>query len=648
MKPSFPLRPRAGHRRPAGVFAALGILMIGLPCGAVGQSVVMRELDRFLRQHLAEIPIPGFSAVVVQGDEIIFARGYGVEVVGGNRPLTSRSPIAIGSLTKSFTAVAIMQLVERGLVDLDTPVVEYISWFRTADRRGAEITLRMLLTNTSGIPSQDRWMFSRDTAEAAIEAEVRGLSSVALTRTPGQSFEYANENWSVAGVVLSEVTGMAYSAYMQRYVFDPLQMRQATTALADFARKGVLRGHYVGPDRVEPAGPRFLAVGLPAGSELRASAEDMGNYLIMLLNGGLFHGTRLLQQESVATLLEPAIRFTATMPEMGVYGEEAAYAMGWALVQADGRLIIQHGGDALVMGSWAIIDPNARTAACVLYNGPGLDPYRYKSKLWLVNNLLHIVAGEPISDYGLPQEGDPTANDFDLPPSSFAEYVGSYVSADGFRMRIAEDTAQERLLLNMQAGDIRYAYELDFASATSVVLRNLSGGSVASFTMTPDGQVTGLRGGLPGGVYRKRSVEELAGSREIESPDGTVVFIVPRAWSVQWTGNRFEAHDSADPATTLRGIARRSSSAGPAFGLALPGDDATDVYERTETVGRYVWREVMWSDGVGDDRRQHLTAVTADAGVEFEIALGCRYGQLTTAIRQVVFPLMEDVDLRRR
>ena len=123
----------------------------GWPSPVGAQPPVTAALDRFLTRHLAEIPVPGFSVVVVRNGAVIFQKGYGVEVAGRRKPMTVESPVAIGSLTKSFTAVAIMRLVERGAIDLDAPVVKYLPWFQTADRRGGEITVRMLLHNTSGI-----------------------------------------------------------------------------------------------------------------------------------------------------------------------------------------------------------------------------------------------------------------------------------------------------------------------------------------------------------------------------------------------------------------------------------------------------------------------------------------------------------------
>ncbi len=620
--------------------AVLASVALNVASAQKQPASVPQALDRFLNQHLADIPNPGFSAVVVQNGRVIFQKGYGVEVAGGRTPLTARSPIAIGSQTKSFTAVAIMKLVEEGKVDLDAPVVRYLPWFRTADRRGAEITVRMLLHNTSGIPSADRGLYGQETDESAIEREVRGLSRVPLVRAPGKSFEYSNENWGVAGAIITAVSGLPYSTYLEREILEPLGMTRSSTALARFSQIGALWGHSAGPDGVMPAAPRFLAVALPAGSEFRASAEDMGRYLVMLMRGGATERGRLLREESVRQLFVPGSFTTVSMPEMGMIGGRSGYAMGWAVLEADGRTLIHHGGDAIVMGSWTMIDTVTKTAASLLYNGPTLDPYRYPSKVWVVNNLLHIAAGEPLSELGRPRESDPTLNDFELPADRLERYVGTYVSEEGQRLAITKAPAGDRLRLDMTAGSIRYSYDIDFASDASAVLRNIGGGAVTNFLVTPGGQVTGLAGGVPGGVFRKRSPAELARIQELRSPTGRLLIQLPKGWRVVWTGDAFEAWDSADSASVIRG-----SLAGPA--AADSGPPAAGARQRSETVGRFEWREWWWTDGEGDGRRQRMTATTSEGGVAVRLSLAARAGGMTALVRDALVPLMTSIDMGR-
>lgn len=603
--------------------------VVAAPAGLPAQSPVAR-IDAFLARHLKEIPNPGFSAVVVKDGKVIFSKGYGVEVQGRPAPLTSRSPIAIGSQTKSFTAVALMKLVEQGKLDLDQPVVKYLPWFRTADRRGGEITIRMLITNTSGLPSQDRWLFDRDTDESAIERGVRDLSRVPLVRAPGKSFEYANENWTVAGAVITAITGKSYSAYLEDEVLRPLGMTQSSTALARFPAIHALWGHMATADGVVPAGPRFIAVALPAGSELRVSADDMGRYLAMFLNWGRVGGGQFLSEASIRKLYVPSTITTASMPEMGMMNEKVGYALGWLVGQADGRTLIHHGGDAITMGSWTVIDTAKRVAASLLYNGPALDAYRYPGKVWVVNNLLHLALGEPLSDFGNPREKDPTLNSYELPDSLAGRYLGTYLAEEGQKVVISREKGAG-LRLDVSMGPMSTSYHVDFASEASAVLRNISLNPVMAFTITPNGRVTGLSGGLPGGVYRHRTTEELARIRTWTSPSGRLGVELPRQWEVRWSGETFTARDPADTAVVVRGGLNAAADTLP------PGGGPV----RLESIGRYEWRR-WWSADAG---RQRSMTVARDGPDLISLRVDAPAGRLTPILRDVVVPLQQTIEV---
>lgn len=608
------------------------VILLTIADGAIAADSA--EIDRFLQAHLERIPVPGFSVVIVDGDEVVYGKGFGLERVDSEEPMTSRSSVAIGSLTKSFTAVAVMQLMEEGLVDLDAPVTRYVPWFRTADGRQNEITIRRLLNNTSGIPSRDQWLFRVDSSEQAMERSVRELSNVKLSRQPGASFEYCNENWILLGLVVANLSGKSYSDALQERVLDPLRMTRSTTALDRFPSIGVLYGHHSRVAQMRPAAARFLGEALAAGSELRASASDLGNYLAMLMGGGLFQGQRVLSEDSVDQLFSPAISFQVDMPEMGLTGETAAYGMGWIITEIDGRRVIHHGGDAIVMGSWTMLDLDRRLAVAVLYNGPGLDPYRFPSKLWLANNLLHLAAGEPLSDFGMPDEEDPHANDFVLPVASLERYAGTYVSAEGFRIDIQRGSATEGLIFRTKSGAIEEERELDFLSESAVVLRNLTGSRTASFTLTGDGEVTGLVGGFAAGGYRRVDDSRVKQLPTHQSPDGTTTLSLPSDWKVEWEGDSFQASSQSARGVSLSG-GRGAQWARLAEGVRRPALPAS------ETMGGRTWEKLLWRQ----PGQQHLLLSTSEGQGRYFILLSTPSGSLTSVARDVLLPLLSDLEL---
>jgi CubicO group peptidase (beta-lactamase class C family) len=167
--------------------------------------------------------IPGVSLAITQQDQIVHLRGFGVADPSG-RQMTAQTPMIIGSLSKSFTAMGIMQLVEAGRIDLDAPVQRYLPWFRVEPLPisvggrdvSSLITLRHLLNQVSGFSqlSGEKMMTDGDTSYSALERNVRALSKEHLDRPVGSSFEYSNTNYVVLGMVIQVVSGQSYEAYI--------------------------------------------------------------------------------------------------------------------------------------------------------------------------------------------------------------------------------------------------------------------------------------------------------------------------------------------------------------------------------------------------------------------------------------------------
>ena len=173
--------------------------------------------------------IPGASLAIVEEDVIVYQRGFGHAHPGGATP-TPQTPFFIGSLTKSITALAVMQLVEAGKVELDAPVQRYLPWFRVADpQASAQITVRHLLKQTSGLPVLPGMinLANFDGSTDAAERQVRALSKLKITRPVGSKWEYSNLNYNVLGLIIEAASVEAYEDYIQTHVFTPLGMHHS-------------------------------------------------------------------------------------------------------------------------------------------------------------------------------------------------------------------------------------------------------------------------------------------------------------------------------------------------------------------------------------------------------------------------------------
>ena len=306
----------------------------------------INPLDQYLEQLQKSHIMPGFSVVVVQGEEVVFRKGYGTEYADENRPMTAAISTAVGSLTKSFTSLAVMQLAEEQKIDLDQPVVTYLPWFRTANKTLSDkITVRMLINNTSGLRSTQ--IRNREISDKAIENMVRSFESVYLTNEPGTSYEYSNEGFSLAGLLIQEVTGMPYDRYLEEFIFKLLEMDRTINDPDEFSKLHVLYGHYHGISSAIPvhSEEELLREFSPAGSMMRSSATDLGNYLLALLNGGRYKNRQIISEESIRAMWEPNSSFPGISIEDGGENLPFHYGLGWFVGELDGKEYIFHGGN---------------------------------------------------------------------------------------------------------------------------------------------------------------------------------------------------------------------------------------------------------------------------------------------------------------
>ncbi|WP_148086339.1 serine hydrolase [Micromonospora sp. HM5-17] len=319
----------------------------------------------YLRRHMSALRIPGLAYAVVHGDRVVDQGAWGVD--GDGAPLTVETPFVLGSVSKSFTALAVMQLVEAGQVELDAPVRRYVPWFRLADESAAaRITVRQLLIQTSGLPQvaalglTDRY----DNTPGALARSVRDLAAVRPTAEPGATHQYSDANYQILGVLVEEVTGQTYAEYLRRNVLDPLRMtRSAATEAEARAIGGIPAGHryYLGrPRRFDPP---FDGSGISDGF-LAASPADLTHYLIAQLNGGRYGDRQVLSAAGVAQLHAGQV---AT-------GGTGRYALGWRddVLSGLGDRVVWHAGATANFFGHLLVLPDSELAVVVLANSYSL------------------------------------------------------------------------------------------------------------------------------------------------------------------------------------------------------------------------------------------------------------------------------------
>ncbi len=271
---------------------------------AANSFIGQAEIDAYVERSMARLQLPAVAIAVVEGDEIVHVRGFGRALATGGPP-TAQTPFFIGSLTKSITALAVLQLVEAGRIELDAPVQRYLPWFRVADpHASALITVRHLLHQTSGLPTATGELpladFDGDPRAAVRQA--RALASCELAHAPGAVCVYCNMNYNLLGLVVEAAGGETYAEYVHRHIFVPLGMHHTYVHKAAAAQHGLALGHQLWFWRPRPASDLPIPAGsLPSGQVI-SCAEDMAHYLIALLNGGRYGREQVLSPPGVAEL----------------------------------------------------------------------------------------------------------------------------------------------------------------------------------------------------------------------------------------------------------------------------------------------------------------------------------------------------------
>ncbi len=370
-----------------------------------------RFFDTFYRSQATELDMAGSVVVLVEGDEIVFSRGYGHADAAGMRPVDpAHTLFRNGSVSKLFTWTAVMQLVELGLIDLDRDVNAYLAGtdIQIPATYDAPITMRHLMSHTAGFEDGTVGiLFARDETELVPIAERLAETMPQRVRPAGEAPAYSNWGAALAGVIVEEVSGLSFNDYVEERIFVPLGMESATfreplseaqtAALAEGVRRS--SGLWTAQD--------FELIGNfgPAGS-MSVTGEDMAPFMIAHLNAGAYGDARILSAETTAQMHSRLYTQSDALPGM---------AHGFYEHIENGHRLIAHGGDTMWYHSNLVLFPEAEIGLFVSTNYPDGTSFR--------GNIVEAFMDEFFpseSDAGVSPAGE-SVEGVDL-----SEYAGSY------------------------------------------------------------------------------------------------------------------------------------------------------------------------------------------------------------------------------
>jgi len=435
----------ARPRRAAGPCGLVIVTVLAL--GATALPALAQDPARMAQVVSARAGEDGFSGAVLvaRGGEVLLDQGAGFANREWSVPNDGDTKFRLGSLTKQFTAVAVLLLRERGQLDLDAPVK---TWLPDAPAAWDAVTVRQLLSHTAGLPDFTRLedYEARKTASTTTEDLMARFRDLPLTFTPGERFAYSNSNYVVLTAIIEAASGQSYAEFVQANLFGPLGMADSGYDRADVILPRRAAGYADGADGPVNAG--YIDMSVPSGAGgLYSTPHDLLKW-----EEGLFGG-RLLTPDSLALLTTPV---------------RSGYALGLLATQADGRTLVWHNGAVDGFRSYMAYDPAARTAVIVLGNQEG----DVADKLGA--DLAALSIGRSVT---LPSERRAIA----LAPDKLRQYEGVFELAPSFALTVfvqdgrlmVQATGQAPAVLSAEGKD---AFYLTIVDARISFTRNADGG----------------------------------------------------------------------------------------------------------------------------------------------------------------------------
>jgi len=370
---------------------------------------LMQRVGAFVDARLPRWHAPGVVVGLSDRERTLGVAAHGWADLAARRPMAPSDRFQIGSISKSFAAIILLQEVDAGRIDLHAPVTDYVPWFAVRSPF-APITVHHLLTHTSGLATG---------TEASLDARhaLWLLRDFACTYPPGERFLYSNDGYKLIGVVLEEVTGTPFPELLAQRLLGPLGMRDSAPMITLAMRVTTATPHQrLFDDRPRHTGhplvPSPWFESSSADGSIVSTAEDMCVYARLLLNAGEAPGGRVLNEDAFRLL---TTRHVEDPTEAGAW-----YGYGLGVYRVDGRTLIGHSGGMVGFSSYLMIDPGAGLGVVVLMNGN-------EERRDLVDDVL--AAGRAAAAGHVVPAPPPPADPRDLGVAA-QEYAGVYEAPD--------------------------------------------------------------------------------------------------------------------------------------------------------------------------------------------------------------------------
>ncbi|MGH9827285.1 MAG: serine hydrolase domain-containing protein, partial [Blastocatellia bacterium] len=296
-------------------------------------AAAIDSLESMIRAEMADKQLPALSIALVDDQHIVWAKGFGYQDPDNKIAATAQTVYRVGSVSKLFTDIAVMQLVEQGKLDLNAPVSTYIPEFHPENPFDKPITLRELMSHRSGLVREPPAGHYFDPTEPSLEQTVLSLNRTRLVYQPGTHTKYSNAGVATVGYVLQRVTGHPFAEYVKKAVLEPLGMKDSAFRPEPALAKNLAKAYMWSYDGRTFEAPKFQLGMAPAGS-MYSTVTDLGRFLSALFAEGRARGGQIVKPETLRQMWTPQFQANG----------KTGYGIGFGISELDGHRRIGHGG----------------------------------------------------------------------------------------------------------------------------------------------------------------------------------------------------------------------------------------------------------------------------------------------------------------
>ncbi len=386
---------------------------------ATERTAALQKLESFIQYQIEDKNLPALSIAVVQGQEVIWAKGFGYADPEKKIPATPETVYRIASVSKLFTDIAVMQRVERGDLDLDTPITEYLPDFRPENPFGKPITLRQLMSHRSGLVREPPVGSYFDPTEPPLEKVITSLKNTRLVYAPETRTKYSNAAITLLGWLLQQKTGRPYAEVIRESVLEPMGLNRSGFESTPHIRWRLATGFLWTYDgRFWPA-PHFeYAIG-PA-ANMYASMLDLAQFLKVLFRGGQGPNGRILRAETLQQMWQPQF----IKPE-----QKSGYGLGFYVTEYKGYKRIGHTGAVHGYATEFIALPELKIGVAMSTTRDVANSVLRQISLYAFDLLIAQKQGRPLPDWRRTEPVD---------PQLARRLDGSYRNQDGRYLELVE------------------------------------------------------------------------------------------------------------------------------------------------------------------------------------------------------------------